>query len=307
MVYAQGWYWTLNSTIDQFLKLKVFLSLKKRMSHWVAGHITGGLGNRLFQHAAAAGLAERWGHRLVFYLPKAAPTNHGPFDNVFRLFPSVPVVSEEQSHLALPEPSGYVFTYLPFQSDPIGSNILVDGWRQTARYFPAQGIHADLEGVLTPSRKEALLQKYGLESTRETTCFVHIRLGDYKILPHHQIDIGTYVLRASKHFPSGSRFLVFSDEAREHKSMLEGFVSAVGHTGVVVEEEDELEALWLMSQCWGGAIVGNSTFSWWGAYFARQRCPTPSSFKACYPTVWGAGLPPARDVVPSWGIAVSNT
>jgi len=277
------------------------------MSYWVAGHITGGLGNRLFQHAAAAGLSEKWGHKLVFYLPQAAPTNHGPFENLFKLFPSVPVVLNEQPHFTIPEPNGHVFTYSSFQSDPIHQNILIDGWRQSERYFPSQGVHPDLEGVIPIERREALLDKYNLKTSRETTCFVHIRLGDYKILPHHQIDIGTYVSRASKQFPSNSRFLVFSDEAKQHRSMLEDFVKAVGHTGVVVEEENELEALWLMSQCWGGAIVGNSTFSWWGAYCAKQRSPNPSAYKACYPTVWGAGLPPARDVVPSWGISVVNT
>jgi len=277
------------------------------MSYWVAGHITGGLGNRLFQHAAAMGLAEKWSRPVVFSLPHMEPTNHGPFENLMRLFPSVPVVTEEVHTLSLPEPNGYVFRYIPFQNDSVGANIIIDGWRQTMKYFPARGVHAALEQAIPEERKQLLLTKYGLLANKETTCFVHIRLGDYKILPHHQIDIGTYVNRASQQFPAHTRFLVFSDEALQYKEMLEGFVKAVGHVPVVVEETDELENLYLMSQCWGGAIVANSTFSWWGAYFARQRCPTPASFKACYPDVWGAGLPPAQDIVPEWGIRIPNT
>jgi hypothetical protein len=278
------------------------------MSYWVAGHITGGLGNRLFQHAAAAGLAEKWSRPVVFSLPHVSPTNHGPFDNLFRLFPSVKVVTEDIPCLLLPEANGHVFTYTPFQASSLGTNIVVDGWRQSERYFPATGIHAALEEAIPKARRDELLQKYSLTDigSKTATCFLHIRLGDYKVLPHHQIDIGTYVNRASKEFSPNTRFLIFSDEAVHYKTMLEDFVKAVGHTGTVVEETDELENLYLMSQCWRGAIVANSTFSWWGAYFARQRCPDPTNFKACYPDIWGLGLPPARDIVPSWGLRISN-
>ncbi len=273
------------------------------MSYWVAAHITGGLGNRLFQHAAAMGLAEKWQRNLIFYLPSVEPTNHGPFDNIFKLFPDVPVVTEDQEHIMLPEPAGHVFTYSGFQDAPVARHVVVDGWRQTAMYFPLRGVHASLESVLSKERQEELRSKYKIDGQ---TCFVHIRLGDYKILPHHQIDIGAYVAKASQEFPNKTKFLVFSDEAVQYKEMLENLIQVLGHEPTVVTESDELENLYLMSQCGGGAIVGNSTFSWWGAYFARQRCPDQGRFKACYPTVWGAGLPPARHVIPSWGIPVQN-
>ncbi len=276
------------------------------MNYWVAGHIAGGLGNRLFQHAAALGLAEKWGRKAVFALPHVEPTNHGPFESLFRLFPKTPVLVEEEESLYIPEPYGYVFTYLPFQSDPIAKNIVIDGWRQTERYFPAVGVHAALEDCVSALRQKSLFEKYGLTSSRETTYFMHIRLGDYLILPHHQIDVGQYLKEASKHFAPKSRFLIFSDEASKYGATLKASAEALGFEAQVVEEEDELEALFLMSQCWGGAIVGNSTFSWWGAYFARQRCPNKQQYKACFPRVWGAGLPPARDIVPSWGIPIDN-
>ena len=61
-----------------------------------------------------------------------------------------------------------------------------------------------------------------------------------------------------------------------------------------------------MSLCWGGAVIANSTFSWWGAWFAHQSTSKPESFVGVYPKVWGQGLPPARDIIPKWGITIDN-
>ena len=266
---------------------------------WIAGHLTGGLGNRLFQHAAAVGLAAKWKRDVVFYIPHCDPTNHGPFDTIFKLFPSVPTIMDGQSKF-LPEPPGHVFTYAAFPvTAPSNENYSIDGWRQTALYFP-EGVTPNFESCVP----ETLQGQYGLEreSQRRSTWFIHMRFGDYMILPHHQIDIGTYYSAAVKHITPGARVLVFSDEATKYKPMIIEFFKALNLTVEVIEGEDELETLYLMSRCWGGAIVANSTFSWWGAYFARQEAG--ESYKAVYPKVWGQGLPPANHINPPWSIIV---
>ena len=266
---------------------------------WIAGHLTGGLGNRLFQHAAATGLAAKWKRDVVFYIPHCDPTNHGPLDTIFKLFPSVPKVMDGDSKF-LPEPPGHVFTYSPFpETAPSDENYSVDGWRQTALYFP-EGVTPDFESCVP----ETLEERFGLEqkSRRKSTWFIHMRFGDYMVLPHHQIDIGAYYSAAVKHITPGARVLVFSDEATKYKSMIIEFFKALNLTVEVIEGEDELETLYLMSRCWGGAIVANSTFSWWGAYFARQEAG--ESYKAVYPKVWGQGLPPANHINPPWSIIV---
>jgi hypothetical protein len=272
---------------------------------WIAGHLTGGLGNRLFQHAAAAGLAERSGHTLVFYVPQCSETNHGEFDTIFKLFPTVPLIDTVSQYHMLKEPPYGVFTYFPFPPVSLSTNYCIDGWRQSEKYFPSTGIHPDFSTCLSQSKQLSLLQQFGLDTveTQTNTWFLHIRLGDYKILPHHQINIGAYNLKAIEHVPKHCRILLFSDEATTYKTVFTKFFDSIGRTVQVVELPDEVETLFCMSHCLGGAIVANSTFSWWGAYLAHQR--RPSDYKAIYPAKWGQGLPAATDVVPSWGIKLS--
>lgn len=277
------------------------------MDSWVCGHLTGGLGNRLFQHAAAAGLAEKWKFPLVFNIPECEPTNHGPFETIFSLFPQVPIVPDKKPVQRLLEPHGGVFTYFPFPHEPTGSFVSVDGWRQTELYFPRQGLHANFSSAMSLEQQTLLLSQFGLEiEHRCRTWFLHVRLGDYKILPHHQIDINSYYSKAIQQIPKGARVLLFSDELKEYGPVLVQYFETLGLSPILADVPDELEALFLMSRCWGGAIVANSTFSWWGAYFARQEHPYPSTYRAVYPGSWGKGLPVAKDIVPPWGIRIAN-
>lgn len=276
-------------------------------SKWVCGHLTGGLGNRLFQHAAAAGLAEKWQISLVFYPYECEQTNHGPFDTIFRLFPSVAIVLDQRPVQRLPEPDGHVFTYTPFPPSPPANFTSIDGWRQTERYFPSKGIVPDFVSAVGKERCKQLEELYGLTNeTKKNTWFIHVRLGDYKVLPHHQIDMADYYSKAVKHIPNGANVLLFSDELTQYGAMLQQLFETLGIQVTPIHLEDELETLYLMSQCWGGAVVANSTFSWWGAYFARNLQAEPHLYKAIYPSKWGNGLPKATDIVPSWGIKIEN-
>lgn len=279
------------------------------MNSWVTGHLTGGIGNRLFQHAAAAGLSEKWKIPLVFCLSECEPTNHGPFNNIFKLFPSIPLVDSCPSVKRLAEQPGGAFLYTAFPSLPPADYTSVDGWRQTELYFPSQGIHPNFQSAISVERRNELEREFHLETkeNRRQTWFLHMRLGDYKILPHHQIDLHSYYSQAAQHIPKGSRVLLFSDELDKYGIYLQGLLRQMGIEVDLAPIPDELESLYVMSLCWGGAVVANSTFSWWGAYFAKQATSDPSSFVAVYPNKWGNGLPMAKDVVPAWGIRIQNT
>lgn len=268
---------------------------------WIAPQLTGGLGNRLFQFSAAKGLAEKWGYTTQFVISKCTPTNHGPFDTIFKLFPTVPVLKESDTCEVLSEPYLGYYKYYSFPLIPSHTgNYSVSGYRQTEKYFPTTGIHPDFENALGPETVAALKRKI---TNPSVTWFIHVRLGDYKILAHHQVNLKSYYTKCIQEVPKDSLLILFSDETDLCKEMIHTLANDNGLQFVVCESSDELSSLYLMSCCKGGAITANSTFSWWGAYLAHQNAP--ASFRAFYPSSWGQHMPQPVDITPSWGTMVS--
>lgn len=278
------------------------------MDTWVTAHFTGGLGNRLFELAAALGAAEKWNQPCVFLKSAIEKNDHGPADTIVKLYPNLPLIDSDQHYTKIIEPQGDCFKYIPLPEDMPFARIRLEGWRQTPKYFPKDlaQLKPAWEAFLSPTKQESLRAQYGLRTLieRETAWLFHIRLGDYKVLPHHQIPVIPYYEHCLQQVPNNSTVLLFSDEPQLCKNW---FIDQCVKRELryrIVEEQDDVTSLWLMSQCWGGAIVANSTFSWWGAFFAHEATPNPGTFKAFYPSVWGQGLPPAYDILPSWGTSV---
>lgn len=129
----------------------------------------------------------------------------------------------------------------------------------------------DLTNYLRPHR-ESLRKKYRLRDLSQIG-FVHVRRGDYLTAPagFSNLDYKTYYRNAINTLGK-SRWLVLSDDMAWCKENLPSLE--------IIDEPDELVGLALMSLCHGGAIIANSTYSWWGAMLG------PRQTTVVYPKVW---------------------
>lgn len=232
------------------------------MTPWIAPRLRCGLGNRLFQTLAAIGEAERRGTEPVFFLPRMSHYEHGEFSLLFTLVPLRTVESAPEWEEVL-------------EGGDSSLPLVLSGFFQDSSYFPR------LDNPLWPRLPPT-------DSPRRHSWAVHFRLGDYKILPHHQLPrIASYYAHTLRTYvPQGSSLLLFSDSP-EALPVIAAELRDLGYRPNIWESTDVLQTLQAFSCCECGAICSNSTFAWWAAYFLWKRTGASSYF----PDTWIQGQP----------------
>ena len=224
--------------------------------------LMGGLGNRMFQVAFGYVLQQKYGGR--FFLMNENENKHSSIDYTNTLFHSIPkqiwkcngsVIENDSDY------SSFVFGCPIFEAKIYE----FQGYFQNEKYF--KPYEQDVIQLLTPKVDEQQTRaKYPF---LDTSYFIHVRRGDFAKGSVWYLDLDSYYMRCLKLIESRQNakcsfekqhFYIFSDHPNH---VLDRFSFLKNKTIVV---ENELDTLWLMSRCSKGAICGNSTFSWWGAY-----------------------------------------
>lgn len=247
--------------------------------------ISGGLGNQMFQYAAARSLALKNDVPLVLDTRHyAREREHGYALDAFSLA-DVP-----SGDIRLPPPPRKRLQTLLWQLtrrqprivrekspafDPsiagLGGTAFIDGYFQSEKYFAAHAatIRSDLTPKAPPDAENA---KWLAEIKAEPNAVsLHVRRGDYvqnaRFAARHGTCTPQYYQRALAHVTEhlGTRPVVyaFSDDpdwVRENMN-LDAEVRIPGHNDASRNVED----LRLMSAC-KHHIIANSSFSWWGAW-----------------------------------------
>jgi hypothetical protein len=282
-----------------------------------------GLGNQLFQYAAAIyfgdlysarvevcttrGEAVSFGHPRPFLLPKfqvsARIRERTRFDRLMssrsKRFAPAQLLCGARSH---DRDAAIVWG---FQDSLPGAKwarlLYLNGYFQAHQY--AASVEFQLRRELT--LRDAPLGK-NLEMLRrihESDCAVsvHLRRGDYLVDRKDSVLTMAYyenALAAIRAKHSNPTFFVFSDDmafARENLSHIERVVF-VGHN----REEEAHEDLRLMASC-HHHIIANSSFSWWGAWLNPHV-----DKQVVVPDRWLGSMPPHPDLVPpTWQLVAS--
>lgn len=264
--------------------------------------LLGGLGNQMFQYALGRHLSivhnrvlrldlgfyqtvsERWASRsygLKNFKIQAQMAIAGelkPFQkylkqNLFsKILRRVSAFGKYYSRSYIFEPPGHNFMFEPeLLSVSLKPVVYLDGFWQTEKYFTdiEQVIREDFKFAQEPdSVNLAMLGEIG----RENSVAIHIRHGDNatKLARNHGVLPMDYYYRALKDLTgriTSPHFYIFSDDPEWSRQnlKLDFLATFVSHNG----DEKNYEDLRLMAHC-KHHIIGNSTFSWWGAWLGKK-------------------------------------
>ena len=244
--------------------------------------LQGGIGNQLFQYTAAYQMAKTLGTDVRII---KAPFAHSGRDYRGLLYGRVASVEAGPAgtHVLCLQ------SFSPWKPEDYRreGDLILQGYFQ---YLPA------IESVLPVVREDLLTQlalhrdamraKYAID-TPSSFGFLHVRRGDYLKVPHlHWIMDADYYTEALQHAPATLRWLVLSDDVLWCKGQK---LFTESPNIQIADEPDELNGLALMSLCHGGAIIGNSTYSWWGAMLGAE----PAGATVVFPFRWFSAEKPA--------------
>ena len=258
--------------------------------------LMGGLGNQMFQYAAARRLAHHHNTELKLDLTFLKGSQPGCTPRSYELSPfhiqaaiaSSREVAEitgrgknrlESGLMRLRHATGLttltrnVYSESHFNFDPVvldlPDNIYLDGYWQSERYFK------DIDAIL---RKE-LVVRHPLESENSklaeeilsvNSVSLHVRRGDYLDDPATKLYHGTCgtayyekcVARIAEQVKDPHFYIFSDDHTLGRERVTSSFpMTIINHNGLVTCYED----IRLMSLCKHN-IIANSTFSWWGAW-----------------------------------------
>ena len=285
--------------------------------------ITGGLGNQMFQYAAAKSLSLH--HKVELRLDlqsfkrEILPELEVPrafeltvFENFSYTEATLQDIKSFNSHSWLQKRiqkilpphkrKVYLEKQYPFDKNFYRSNkhIYLKGHRQTEKYFAR---HAEEVRRIYQIKHSAIADVEGFASEVRgfTSVAVHVRRGDYLRLPiilnWHGVLSKEYYLNALQLIKSkfnNPRFFYFSDDIEwVEKELCSSFPGIIVSNSI---SKTHLHDFYLMQSC-KHQIIANSTFSWWAAWMN----PNPEKIVIA-PKKWFNKAPyDTRDLIPeSW-------
>lgn len=254
----------------------------------VSVQLSGGLGNQMFQYAAARALAKRLEAPLLLDLSFFDRNRHRTYAlDAFALAPhhTVGILgSNRLERIRMPWVRGLkcvtgrrlpIYQEPHFHYDPaferLNKPVHLIGYFQSPRYFDTYTNFVRREFSL-PMPNDALSLRIAGVMAQGESCALHVRRSDYVQNPKNQVLFTTldssYYLPALERLPDRCTVYVFSDDIRWAR----GNLPRIREMMFVDDNQmrSSLADLWLMTQA-DHHIIANSSFSWWGAWLASRR------------------------------------
>jgi hypothetical protein len=220
-------------------------------------NLMGGLGNQLFQYAAGLTFSECEG---ILYIYKAHSNSHSKTDYRYLFKRGIPLDSKTHSYTL------QLGAFDPWDPSQYPRPITLNG------YFQNLPSLTSLPLVIQDLREALGLGPVSTcPSVPRGKTFIHVRRGDYITYSHLYGGVGENYYKKAMALFANTEFIVLSDDPAWCRTQ----TWLIGCE--IIDEPDELKALAIMGSC-EGAIIANSTFSWWGAMISAKQVVYPSKW-----------------------------
>ena len=274
----------------------------------------GRLGNQMFQYASLRGIANKNGYDWCI-----PPEEYDHKDN-YGLFETFKLISVTPKNLGFIQ-GDYVqendHCFLEDFFNVLPDNVSLDGYFQTEKYF--SHIREEILADYTFRDDYFLPCKQYIDSLDSPPIFLHIRQSDnIGREEYHPILPLTYYEEALKEFPEDTPCFVLTDDIEWCKKQSffdnDRFMFNENNDRYQYQTIDGLGRmqntllpqvdLCLMSLC-SGAIIANSSFSWWGAWLqddaGKVVAPDPKKwFGTAMTHLDTSDIVPDRWIIKEW-------
>ena len=226
----------------------------------ITSYLQGGLGNQMFQMAAAYSLSLKLNVECSFDFNASFVSTQGHKanrykDNLFKNVSNKPLNLNEFKIYREPE--------FKYNELPLIDNLCLLGNFQSEKYF-------------TDNKDEVIrlfnfdeninneIKKFIDEKTNGSSLTgIHVRRGDYLLKPSFHPVCSLDYYREGMNIINDTKYVLVSDDIEWCKENFKG------DEFIFSPFTNELEDLYLLMNC-DNHIIANSSFSWWGAYLSQK-------------------------------------
>ena len=241
--------------------------------------IMGGLGNQLFEIISALGFSYKYNKNLILSKNNIIENTHEnkekTITNIKTIFPNINIIDDLDTKTFSIYKEVNTFYYTNFNID-LTNNILLEGYFINEKYFPESFLKLFNYNITSTENTNKYIY---LTNNFKNTYFIHIRLGDYVNNNLYNINLKiyyNYCIDKIKEQDDLAKFIICTNEYGYNlDTYINNFPKNIDYI-IQDNSNDALDTLYIMSSCKGG-ICSNSTLSWMGLYFQKERLKNNNS------------------------------
>ena len=227
----------------------------------ITSYLQGGLGNQMFQIAAAYSLSLKLNVECKFNFNESFVSTQGHGANKYKenIFKYI-----DNDNISFNTFKFYQEPEFKYNEIPLMDNLMLVGNFQSEKYFSDNKDEVlkifNFDNEVNDKFKKFINENVGDSSVTA----IHVRRGDYLLKPNfHPVCDMDYYNKAIE-IINDDKYIIISDDIEWCK---ENFL---GDKFIFSPFTNEIDDLYLLINC-DNHIIANSSFSWWGAYLCEKE------------------------------------